>query len=426
MLRWRKVWPVLRREYISRLQTRAFWLSTLLVPVLLVMLMALPTWFLRRTGGEFRVAVVTADAELASEIATRTREHAAARPGPGRLAVTIEHLEPTADAEAQRTELKRRVVVKELAGIVWLPETGVASGEVEYLSTNVTAVRLVSELESAVSTAVTKRRLLDAGVDRERLEALTRRVGMRPVRIGEDLRETGEAAFERSFALAYVLTFTVYMTLIFYGYYVMRGVIEEKSSRIVEILVANLRPMELMVGKIFGVGAVGLSQYLIWALVAVNVGASGVFAGATGNVPLIDPKLLVFFVIFFVLGYFQYAGLYAAVGSAFNTEEEAQQTQTLLSLVLVPSMVLMFPVMANPDATFSVILSLVPVFAPVLFFTRMTVQMPPAWQTALCLVLMLASIFLIARFAAAVYRVGILMYGKKPTLRDIWRWSREG
>lgn len=425
-MRWRKVWPVLRREYFSRVQTKAFWISTALVPLLLAAMMVLPSWLLRRTGGEFRIAVVTADSELAREIAERTQEHAAARTGPGRMAVTIERVEPAADTAAQRQELKRRVVAKELAGIVWLPERGVASGEVEYLSVNVTAIRLLVELESVVSTAVTKRRLLDAGVEKDRLEALTRRVSLRPVRIAEGLRETAEAAFERSITLSYVLTFTVYVTLLFYGYYVMRGVIEEKSSRIVEIIVANVRPMELMVGKIFGVGAVGLTQYLVWVLATINVGAAGFIAGAAGSAPLVEPKLMMFFVIFFVLGYFQYAALYAAVGAAFNTEEEAQQTQSLMSLLLVPSMVLMFPVMASPDATFSVVVSLIPVFSPVLFFTRMTVQMPPAWQTALCLVLMLASIFLIARFAAAVYRVGILMYGKKPTLGDIWRWSRQG
>ncbi len=170
----------------------------------------------------------------------------------------------------------------------------------------------------------------------------------------------------------------------------------------------------------------GLTQYLIWVIVAINVGATGLVAGAAGSAPLVDPRLMVFFVVFFVMGYFQYAALYAAVGAAFNTEEEAQQTQSLMSLLLVPSMVLMFPVMASPDATFSVVVSLIPVFSPVLFFTRMTVQMPPVWQTVLCVVLMLVSIFVIARFAAAVYRVGILMYGKKPTLGDIWRWSREG
>ncbi|HPW55986.1 MAG: ABC transporter permease [Thermoanaerobaculaceae bacterium] len=426
MMRWRKVWPVLRREYLSRVQTKAFWISTALVPILLVAMMVLPAWFMRRTGGDFRVAVVTADGELAREITERTREHAAARTGPGRMTVTIEPVEPAPDAAAQRLDLKRRVANKELAGIVWRPETGIGTGEVEYLSVNVTAVRLVSELESVVSTAVTKRRLLDAGVARDRLEALTRRVSVRPVRIGEDLRETAEAAFEKSFALSYILTFTVYMTLIFYGYYVMRSVIEEKSSRIVEIIVANLRPMELMVGKIFGVGAVGLTQYLIWVIVAINLGVTGLVAGAAMSAPLVDPKLMIFFVIFFVMGYFQYAALYAAVGAAFNTEEEAQQTQSLMSLILVPSMLLMFPVMASPDAKFAVIVSLIPVFSPVLFFTRMTVQMPPGWQIALCLALMLVSIFVIARFAAAVYRVGILMYGKKPTLGDIWRWSRQG
>lgn len=425
MMRWRKIWPVLRREYLSRVQTRAFWISTLIVPLLLVALMLLPSWFMRRTGGDFRVAVVSADRELVNEISARTEESARGRTGLGRLAVTVEHVVPGENADRQRQELKQRVVDKELAGIVWHPETGVTELKVEYLSTNVTAIRLVQELEAAVSVAVTKRRLLDAGVSREQLGELTRRVDMRPVRIAENLRETAEAAFEKSFALSYVLTFTVYMTLIFYGYYVMRGVLEEKSSRIVEIIVGNVRPMELMVGKIFGVGAVGLTQYLIWVILAANTGLVGAAIGASvGEAPLIEPRLLVFFVVFFVMGYFQFAALYAAVGAAFNTEEEAQQTQGLMSLLLVPSMVLMFPVMASPDSVFSVVLSLVPLFSPVLFFTRMTVQMPPTWQIVLCMVLMLASTFVIARFAAAVYRVGILMYGKRPTWREIWRWSR--
>lgn len=293
MMRWRKVWLVLRREYLSRVQTKAFWISTALVPILLVAMMVLPAWFMRRTGGDFRVAVVTADGELAREITERTREHAAARTGPGRMTVTIRPVEPAPDAAAQRLDLKRRVANKELAGIVWRPETGIGTGEVEYLSVNVTAVRLVSELESVVSTAVTKRRLLDAGVARDRLEALTRQVSVRPVRIGEDLRETAEAAFEKSFALSYILTFTVYMTLIFYGYYVMRSVIEEKSSRIVEIIVANLRPMELMVGKIFGVGAVGLTQYLIWV---IGDQPRGDWPGRRRRHerPLVDPKLMIF------------------------------------------------------------------------------------------------------------------------------------
>jgi ABC-2 type transport system permease protein len=143
-----------------------------------------------------------------------------------------------------------------------------------------------------------------------------------------------------------------------------------------------------------------------------------------GSSALLSPVLLAFFVVFFLLGYFQFASFYAAIGAAFNTEEEAQQMQTVMSLVMAMPLVMMFPVLANPDSTLSVVLSLIPLFAPVLFFLRMTVQMPPTWQIVLCLVLLLGSIFTIARLAAAVYRVGILMYGKRPSMREIVAWMR--
>jgi ABC-2 type transport system permease protein len=249
---------------------------------------------------------------------------------------------------------------------------------------------------------------------------------MKPVRIGEDLSESKEGAFEKSFILSYVLSFTLYMTMMFYGYYVMRGVLEEKSSRIVEVIVANVRPMELMLGKIFGVGAVGLTQYAIWVLVAMNLAVPGLLgiAAMEGSTALVSPTLLVFFVVFFILGYFLFGSFYAAIGAAFNTEEEAQQMQTVVSMVMALSLMFMFPVLANPDSTLSVVLSLIPLFSPVLFFVRMTVQMPPLWQIVLCLTLLVGFIFLVARFAAAIYRIGILMYGKRPTLAEMARWAR--
>ena len=143
-----------------------------------------------------------------------------------------------------------------------------------------------------------------------------------------------------------------------------------------------------------------------------------------GSSALASPLLLLFFVLFFLIGYFQYASLYAALGAAFNTEEEAQQMQSLASVAMSLSVVLMVPVMSNPDATVSVVVSMLPFWAPVLFFVRMTVQFPPAWQILTCVVVQLVALLLEIRFAAAVYRVGILMYGKKPTLSEIWRWVR--
>jgi ABC-2 type transport system permease protein len=441
MLRWRKVATIIRREYLIRVRTKAFWISTVLVPVMMLAFTVLPTLMMSRTGGSYTVAVVTGNdalyAAFERAIGERTAVEAgrgagdaakgeAAGPRAGDVVVRLHRVAPAPDAAAQRLMLKRQVVAKELAGILVLPETVIADGKADYVATNVSAVRLMGILERSVDAAVVYLRLTSAGVPAEKVEALTARADMRPVKIGQDLTESKEAAFEKSFVLSYILTLALYMTMMFYGYYVMRGVLEEKSSRIVEVIVANVRPMELMLGKIFGVGAVGLTQYAIWVLAAMNLAVPGMMglASMEGSSALLSPLLLVFFVVFFVLGYFQFASFYAAIGAAFNTEEEAQQMQTVASMVMALPLVMMFPVMSNPDSTLSVVLSLVPLFAPVLFFMRMTVQMPPTWQIVLCLVLLVGSIFAIARLAAAVYRVGILMYGKRPTLREIVGWIR--
>jgi ABC-2 type transport system permease protein len=438
MVRWRKVATIIRREYLSRVRTKAFWISTAAVPVLMLAFTVLPSLLMMRTGGNYTVAVVTADDALWAQFEKAVAERAAREAGTdadavagetaraSQLVIALRRVQPAADTEAQRLELKRQVAAKQLSGALILPATAVADGRAEYLSTNVSAIRLINLLERAVDAAVVHLRLTGAGVPAEQIKALTARADMKPVRIGEDLSESKEGAFEKSFILSYVLSFTLYMTMMFYGYYVLRGVLEEKSSRIVEVIVANVRPMELMLGKIFGVGAVGLTQYASWVLVAMNLAVPGLLgiAAMEGSTALVSPTLLVFFVVFFILGYFMFASFYAAIGAAFNTEEEAQQMQTVVSMVMALSLMFMFPVLANPDSTLSVVLSLIPLFAPVLFFMRMTVQMPPLWQTVLCLALLVGFILLVARFAAAIYRIGILMYGKRPTFGDMVRWAR--
>ncbi len=428
MPRWRKVVTVLRREYLSRVKTRAFLIATFLVPVLIVMFAVLPSFLISSTGGHFTIAVVTADAPLVAEIQRALGTYQAADTGlVGKLDITLRRVPPAPEATVQRTDLKREVVEKRLNGVAILSPHILEDGKAEYISTNVSSFRLMSRLDRAVADAVFHLRLTRAGFPKDKADAITRPVNVSAVRIAQDLSESQKGASERSFMMSYVLTFLLFMTMMFHGYYVLRGVLEEKSSRVVEVVVANIRPTELMLGKIFGIGAVGLTQYVIWVFVLLNLTLIGAMFGSSlteGQAAYVSPTLMIFFVVFFLLGFLQFSGIYAAVGAAFNTEEEAQQMQTVISMVLGLSFVLMFPVMANPDATVSVVLSLVPIFAPMLFFLRMTIQMPPTWQIVLCMALLVTSVFATARFAASVYRVGILMYGKKPTLREVLQWAR--
>jgi ABC-type Na+ efflux pump permease subunit len=315
MLRWRKVTTIIRREYFIRVKTKAFWISTVAVPLMMAAFMVLPGLMMSRTGGTYAIAVVTADDGLYSALERAVAERSAPGEGlegsvdikptadaakAGAIVVRLSRVAPAVDEAAQRRDLKRRVVAKELAAVLVFPTGAIADGKTEFLSTNVSAFRLMNVLEAAVDAAVVHQRLTGAGVAPDRVKALTARADMRPVRIGEDLSESKEGAAEKSFILSYILTFTLYMTMIFYGYYVMRGVLEEKSSRIVEVIVANVRPMELMLGKIFGVGAVGLTQYAIWVIAAMNFAVPGLmgFAAIEGSSALLSPVLLVFFVVF--------------------------------------------------------------------------------------------------------------------------------
>jgi ABC-2 type transport system permease protein len=421
-MRWRKVATVTRREYLSRVRTKAFWITTAAFPVLMIGMAVGPSLLASRAGGRYDVVLVTADTAVARGVAAQLER--AGTTGDDNLVIRVRQVMPAADAAAQRSKLKMQVVRKEISGFAMLPPDIAKTGKFEYLSTNLSAFALLSNLERAVGRAVTRERLEGAGLPADSVDALTRPVDMQPVRIGKGGSENAESG-AASFYLSFSFMMLLWISTMIYGFYVMRGVLEEKSSRIVEVIVANLSPLELMAGKIIGVGAVGLTQYAIWLVLAMNLAVPGLLGGVLGaSGPLVSPALLGFFVLFFVLGYALYATAYAALGAAFNSEEEAHQMQSVAGWVMALPFMVMLPVLTNPDSTFSTVISMVPFFAPGLFFLRMTVQFPPVWQIALCLAILLATIFLVTRFAASVYRVGILMYGKRPTLREVLRWAR--
>ena len=426
MLRWRKVRTIIRREYLSRVRTKAFWITTLALPAVFIAFSVLPNLLVDKAGGTYVVATVTADIELAEAVGERLAERMAnAKEGSDEtnLRITLRRETPAADASAQRARLKQEVLDKKLAAVVIFPPDVLTTANAELLTANTSALRMIAVVNGVVSAAVTDARLAHAGIAADRIAQLTKPLQIQTVKVGRGGSENAESGAQ-GFLLAYSFMMLLWVSTMIYGFYVMRSVVEEKASRIVEVIVANLSPVELMVGKILGVGAVGLTQYVIWVLMAMNLAIPGVVAVAGHRTPMVSPTLLAFFVVFFVLGYLLYSTLTAALGAAFNSEEEAHQMQSLASWVMLLPIVLMFAVISNPDSTASVILSLIPFFSPGLFFVRMTIQFPPVWQIVLCFVLLIAAIVVVARFAAAVYRVGILMYGKRPSLREILRWAR--
>ena len=273
-------------------------------------------------------------------------------------------------------------------------------------------------MRSAISCMQTE------GIPPEDASRLTARVSMETFKVSEKGEQKDKGA---SFLLAFFLILTLYMTILMYGAFILRSVMEEKTTRVVEVIVSSIKPFSLMLGKIVGIAAVGFTQYALWVLMA-SVAFLGVLPGLalTGGLglPRITPVQAVFFIVFFILGFFLYGTLYAAIGAMFNSEQEAQQMAALIVIPLLIPILTMWIIIRDPDSTTSVILSLIPFFTPLLMYLRMLVESPPLWQVGLSLVLTILTVLLFIFLAGRIYRVGMLMTGKKPSLKDIYRWLK--
>ena len=279
----------------------------------------------------------------------------------------------------------------------------------------------------AVNEAVLENRLTRRGIQVQDFNELIRDVDLKLVRItaGGESEEKGQ-----TFVAAVIMAGILYITLLMYGVFTMRSVLEEKMTRVMEVLVSSARPSQILAGKILAMAGVAFTQYLIWAV------SAGLFAaysraivarvGPAARMPPIEvpTSTLVYLVVFFLTGYLLYASMYAAVGAMVSSEEDAQQLQWPVTLPLIISVMLFNVVVQNPNSNLSVALSMVPFFSPVLMVFRIALQTPPLWQILLSLAILAATAAGIIYGSAKIYRVGILMYGKRPSLMEVFRWLR--
>ena len=269
-------------------------------------------------------------------------------------------------------------------------------------------------------------RLRAAGFDAEKVGALSQPVELDAQRSGRAGRSEGALA---GAAFGYILFFMLYVTLAVWGQQVMQGVLEEKSSRVIEVVVSAVQPFELMMGKLAGICLVGLTQFAIWLATFTVLSLPGILAAISTlppevKLPTLTPAMLLNFGLLFVLGFFIFSTFYAAIGAAFNNVQEAQQVAGVAVFFLVIPVFLMLRIINDPSSTFAVVASLFPLFTPLLMTLRIALEMPPLWQLLLAYALTIGFIVGAVWVAARIYRVGILMYGKKPTFQELWKWLR--
>jgi ABC-2 type transport system permease protein len=413
---------VARREYVERVRSKAFLISTVLGPLIMAGFTMVPMVVMARQRGQpLRVAILDAEGSLKAAV-----EQALSRRRANDLArFDVRPLPPAAPGGDLRDALRAQVLRGELDAYVYLPPDTLQRSAAEYHGRNVSNMMDIGLVDAAVEEAVIGRRLTRAGLAPDAVHDVTRKLDLKTVRLSTSGEREDRGG---SFFLAMILMTILYTSIAMWGAAVMNGVIEEKTSRLVELVVSALPPWTFFGGKLLGVGAAGLTQFAVWgaSLGALSVYTAAAAAGAGGpRLPEISPLLVASFVTSFLLGYFLYAALYAAVGSTVNSTQEAQ---TLVFPVMAPMLTafLFFPaVLSSPDSAFATTLSLVPFFAPLLMFLRVAAAPPPAWQLVLCVSLCMGAIVLVTWMAARIYRVGILMYGKRATLPEIARWVRQ-
>jgi ABC-2 type transport system permease protein len=423
-MRARSIAVVAKREYLARVKSKGFWIATVTLPLLMGAWMVVPSLVMTKTRATQTLAIVDTTGRIGEPLIAGLEQMSLL--GRQQATFEVETVEANGDLDALRAALDQRILDEEISAWVWIDEEGLAENTIEYHAESVANFVTQEILKGTVSEVVRSVRLAEAGYDVEAIRELSRRVGLETIRVSEEgsRAEGGFAAM----GLAIALFVLLYMMILIYGSQVMQGVLEEKASRVVEVMLAAVRPIELMAGKLAGICAAALTQLAIWISTAVVLTAPGLlalpFLPEGMQLPTLSPALIAHFFGYFLLGFLFFASFYAMIGSAFNNLQEAQQMSTIGVIFVVAPWIVFMPILNDPDSTLAVVTSLIPVFTPLLMILRIAVKTPPAWQIALSYVLTLATCAGMVWLTARVYRVGILMYGKKPTPKEIWRWVR--
>jgi len=426
-----KTLSLIKREYLIRVKTKGFLVGTLLMPVFILLMTFLSPIMAKiseKASKTTNVAVIDFSKQVFWTI--KASLSLDKRTSQGLPLYNMQRVEATPEGLAAAKEnLSKEVKDGKLSAYLIIPADILEKNQFELHSKNISNFAFNQAMEDAISSAVIKARLQRSGLDADLVHKLNRRANVKTFKVGEEgsKEESGAVAF----FLSYAMVFIMYMALVFYGTFVMRGVIEDKSSRVVEVILSSVKPHQLMAGKIIGIGAAGLTQLVIWAIVAALVSSYGLlmakqFAPAVDKIAIPSVSIWVYitFVSFFVLGYFLYSTLYAAMGSLANAESEAQSMQWPVVIFLIIAFMLMFAIMNSPDSPLAVVLSLIPFFAPILMFFRISVNAAPVSQVLLSIVLLAATIWGLIWITGKIFRIGILMYGKRPTLPEVMKWIR--
>ena len=447
-----KIPIIIKREYMTRVRKKSFIIMTILAPLLMACLIVVPTLVMMNQQQDHKkIAVVEDNSDLFKGVIKNTKD-----------------LEFVYLDNVNLNDLQKTFQQEGYYGILYIsPELVNTPNAIQLISKKQPPIGLLEHIESSLEKEIERQKLMAYKIQNldEIMKNVETKVSVQTKKI-DDSGQIKETSTGISMALAYISGFLMYMLVFMFGAQVMRGVIEEKTSRVVEVIVSSVKPVQLMMGKIIGIALVGLTQFLIWVLLTVaiagvvkstvlhkgnltevtqnmtkNLMTEGQQSQVSAQTADINPKMaevtklfdsamnqpwgliIISFIFYFVTGYLLYASIFAAIGSAVDNETETQQFMLPVTIPIILALMVAMGTMQNPESSLSFWCSMIPLTSPVVMVARLPFGVP-YWQLAVSMILMVLTFGAFVWMAAKVYRTGILMYGKRSSWKEMWKWLR--
>jgi ABC-2 type transport system permease protein len=447
-----KVSIIIQREYITRVRKKSFIIMTLLAPALLALMSIVPALVMSNNDKDFKkIAVVEEGSDLFKNVIADTRD------------ADFVYLD-----KVDINDIRDNFEQAGYYGILYiLPELVSTPNAIQLISKKQPPIGLLLHISGSLEREINKQKLLSYNIENidEILKNMNTKVSIQTIKIDESGNST-RTSTPVSMALAYIGGFLIYMLIFIFGSQVMRGVIEEKTSRVVEVVVSSVKPVQLMMGKIFGIALVGLTQFLVWVILTFGIisvvqvtllnrkdlpemtqdnpasimsenkpadQAPRLESISRGNNEIPNflmnfinqdwLKLISLFLFYFITGYLLYASIFAAIGSAVDNETETQQFMLPVTIPIILGLMVAMGTMQNPESSLSFWFSIIPFTSPIVMIARIPFEVP-AWQVILSMTLIILTLAAFIIMAAKIYRAGILMYGKKSSWKEIWKWLK--
>jgi ABC-2 type transport system permease protein len=414
-----KALAVAKWEYLEKVKAKAFLIGLFLTPLIMIGMGIIPGLLVAQEDKATKViGVIDPTGELAVPLAKMMQERYLLSNGQPNYLVRPLTAGNAVDLQKATADANRLAAGDDIEGYCILGNGSPSDTVIEYRSKAVGDFRVSARLEECLKAIIGERRAVAMGLDPKVMKELNVNLDVKMVKLSKT-GEKEEAGFERVFISAYVFLMMLFLLIVTSGQLLVRSILEEKSNRIIEVIVSSISSTDLMVGKVLGLSALGFTQIAFWTLI-------GTAATLQFGVNLIGIEHAALLIVYFILGYLFYAAVFIGAGSPLSTEQEAQQVTSYLVILLIIPIVLAMPAMKDPEATWLKILTFVPFLTPTMMALRIPIQTPAAWEIIATILLMIGSIYGAMVVAGRIFRIGILSTGKSPKLKEIFRWAKQG